>query len=295
MAFDLLIRIIIVLTTLFLILYENVDYKIPFLVLNLFYLSSIFLILSFGRGKFIQFFTLVIDIIFISIFVYLTSYPEVSLFVLPFAIRFLENIKSLIIFSVFSFFPILFGVYISGFAEFTFIPFYFAFLLSLFGFHIKLKNEREVINSIKNSMEEIYKQNLKLQGDTEKLKRYKYINDISVLLLDRKININSYLVGISEFLTNKGIVFFDFKLKRCLSVGEIECVKEIPQYLTSGFNILKDTKVNELTNTDVIVSLSIECENHIHGFILIGYEDINEDEIELLKTIYATIRAYSCS
>ncbi len=295
MVFDIGIRILIVLTSLFLIIYEHLDYKIPFLVLNLFYISSIFLLLSFSKERPFKFSIFLIDIIFISAFAYLTSYPEIALFIFPLAINFLENKKTIIQFSIFSIIPVSVGIYVSGLSELVFVPLYLAFLLSFIGFYKKLTAERKIINNIKDSMEKLYEDNLQLQDELFKHKQIQKINSIIIRFIDKKIDLQTFLTAIYEKTTTKGILFYDFEKRKCLSIGNLECKKDIPKYLTTGFNILEDTKINKELLTKYIISFSVESKNRICGFLIVGYEQIDQNEIDTIKIISSVIKAYYCS
>ncbi|NPA52049.1 MAG: hypothetical protein GXO22_04070 [Aquificae bacterium] len=294
MVFDIGIRILIVLTTLLLIFYEQLDYKIPFLVLTLFYISSIFVLLSFSREKPLKFLIFLVDIIFISTFSYLTSYPEIALFIFPLAINFLENKKNIIQFSIFALIPVLVGIYISGFSEIAFITIYLAFIISFIGFYSKLNKEKQTIDKIKSNMENLYVQNLELQDEITKYKHLQDIYDLTIKLNERKISLQAYLTAVYELTNTKGIVFYDFLGKKCISIGNLECKKDIPKYLTTGFNVLQDTKVNKELLTKYIISFSVENKNNIHGFLLLGYESLDEEELNIIKTIFIGIKSYHC-
>ncbi len=295
MFFELGIKVLIVITSLIIVLYEHIDYKIPFLILNLFYISSVFLIISFYKGKLFKVLMFFIDVIFISIFSYLTSYPEISLFIFPLAVNFLENKKDIILFSVLSLVPLSLGLYISGFSEIIFIPIYIAFILSFLNFYKKLSIEKKVINEIKKDMESIYTENLKLQEYLYEYQAYKNIINLINDLEDRNISLEGFLSAIYNETNTKGIVFYDFERRKCIAIGELDCKKDIPKYLTTGFNVLEETKVNKEFLTKYIISCSIENKNHIYGFLICGYETLDDKEISLMKAVLTAVRSYYCS
>jgi len=173
MILEFLIRVLIAVTVLYFIFYENFDYKIPFLSLVIFYVSLFFLLSTFFKSnRNIRYILLFIDTVFISIFVYLSSYPEIGLFILPLALNFTESKKDIFIASIMAVVPIFISVYISSLSEIAFLPLYIAFVASVVGIYRKIKNEKRFLDKIKSDMEDLYEENINLRNIIEKEKIY---------------------------------------------------------------------------------------------------------------------------
>ncbi len=296
MILEFLIRVLIAVTVLYFIFYENFDYKIPFLSLVIFYVSLFFLLSTFFKSsRNIRYTLLFIDTVFISIFVYLSSYPEIGLFILPLALNFTESKKAIFIASVMAVVPIFISVYISSLSEIAFLPLYIAFVASVVGIYRKIRNEKRFLDKIKSDMEDLYEENINLRDIIEKQKIYINLLHVSNQLLEKKLSLNSYLAVIFEYTTSKGVLFYDFNQKKCIAIGEVECKKDVPKYIVPGFNILENTKVNELLDTPFIVAVSIETNRHTNGFLLFCYEVFDEKETKLIKVINSYLKAYFVS
>ncbi len=296
MIFDFTLRIIVSITVSFFIFYENFDYRVSFLSLVIFYIFLFFMVSVFLRQTLIyKYLTFFIDALFISIFVYLSSYPEIALFMFPLMFNFINNKGDIVVASLFTVLPVSTAVYISALSEVIFIPLYLAFITAVFGVYYRLRREKGSIDKIKEYAEKLYSENLKLQDEFEKCETYENLLKISNRFLNKKLDINTYLANIYELTTCIGIIFYDFEKKKCVSIGDIECKKDIPKYLLPGFNILENTKINSLLDTPIVIVISVEKQENLTGFILFCYEFLNEKEETLLNTVNSYIKAYNVS
>jgi len=142
------------------------DYATALAILSIIYFFS-YIILP--KSKNSRYLFLIIDVIFISIAIYLTGNAYLSLFVIPLFSEFVRDIKEIGYFFLLASSPLMISLYVSNFSELTIIPILLAGLAGVYGIYKTFVDRDNYYKQLKTEMENLYIKNISFQEKIEQL------------------------------------------------------------------------------------------------------------------------------
>jgi len=287
--YSVLVRFFIVLGTILTVYFTNIDYGIPLILMSLAYLVLYIIVIEAENRTWIKFLFLGIDMLFISLIIYLTGFHYLSVFIIPLIADFIDSKKDIFIFSLFAIIPITVSLYISNFTDILFIPLIFAGLAGFFKLKGLIDKKEKELKKIREEIEKIYIQNIKYQDKLEENK--KIIDTLNLLndLQEGKLNLKQFIFILKEILSADDIVFFDYLKSKCVSTDRNKCDKSILKYISENPQIFTKSLINEKFDAEYIVSVVLENKKGIIGIIFFIYKLKPRDT----KLVYKLISDYA--
>ena len=267
-----LVRVFIVLGIVIAIYFANIDYGIPLILMSLVYVFLYFIIFDYEEKNWLKYIFLIIDMLFITTMIYLTGFPYLSVFIIPIISDFIDNKKEIIFFLLTSLIPVGMSLYISNFTDFLFIPLILGGLAGTLKLKAVLNKKDREIKKLKEDAEEIYIQNIKLQDKLEETKKVLEILRLLKKLQNNDISLKQFIYILKDILEADDIVFFDYINAKCISTDRNKCDKSVLKYIKENPQIFTKDIVNEKFDSEYVVSLILEKDEHIIGVLFIVFK-----------------------
>ncbi len=286
--YSVLVRVFIVLGIAIAIYFGNIDYGKPLILMSLVYLFLYFIIFDYEEKIWLKYIFLIIDMLFITLMIYLTGFPYLSVFIIPIISDFINDKKEIIFFSLASLIPIGMSLYMSNFTDFLFIPLILGGISGALKLKVLLNKKEKEIKRLKEDAEEIYIQNIKLQDKLEENK--KILETIRLLksLQKGEISLKQFIYILKEIIEADDIVFFDYINAKCISTDRNKCDKSVLKYINENPQVFTKGVINEKFDSEYVVSVVLEKEENIIGVLFVVFKFKPKDN----KLVYKLIIDY---
>lgn len=260
----------------------DLEYSTALTILSLIYISGYLLIPKNKNTKYLYF---VIDVVFISLAVYLTGYTYLSVLIIPLFSEFVKESKDIIYFLTVSFIPVFTALYTANFSEFSFIPLIIGGLIGIYGLNQTFIQKEKYFNDLKNDMENLYIKNISYQEKISQQDKILSVYNSLKKMRKNRFPLKIWIYDINEILGSDGTMFFDLKNNRCYSTEKIQCNKEILNFIDRPFIEFKNHQVNKILNAPYVYTLTIENNKDLTGIVVIvsKLKDINKDQLEMIS------------
>ncbi len=286
--YSVLVRVFIVLGIAIAIYFGNIEYGNTLILMSLVYLFLYFIIFDYEEKNWLKYIFLIIDMLFITLMIYLTGFSYLSVFIIPIISDFINDKMEIILFSLASLIPIGMSLYISNFTDFLFIPLILGGISGALKLKVLLNKKEKEIKKLKEDAEEIYIQNIKLQDKLEENR--KILETIQVLksLQKGEISLKQFIYILKEIIEADDIVFFDYINAKCISTDRSKCDKSVLKYIKENPQVFTKGIINDKFDSEYVVSVILEKEENIIGVLFIVFKFKPKDN----KLVYKLIIDY---
>ncbi len=286
--YSVLVRVFIVLGIAIAIYFGNIEYGNALILMSLVYLFLYFIIFDYEEKTWLKYIFLIIDMIFITLMIYLTGFTYLSVFIIPIISDFINDKKEIVLFSLASLIPIGMSLYISNFTDFLFIPLILGGISGALKLKVLLNKKEKEIKKLKEDAEEIYIQNIKLQDKLEENRKILETLRLLKSLQKREISLKQFIYILKEIIEADDIVFFDYINAKCISTDKSKCDKSVLKYIKENPQVFTKGIINEKFDSEYVVSVVLEKEENIIGVLFIVFKLKPKDN----KLVYKLIIDY---
>ncbi|NPA57771.1 MAG: hypothetical protein GXN94_00610 [Aquificae bacterium] len=279
--FQFLVRVFIALAVASSLFMGKIEYSTALALLSGIYILAFLLIPKNATSRYI---ILLMDVVFLSLSIYLTGYTYLAFLVVPLFAEFVRDWKDTIYFLLLSAFPVAVALFVSGFNDYTVVPITVAGLLGTAGLYKTFADRERYFRHLKNEMENLYIKNISFQEMVDRLGKLKEVYSSLKKLRKEKLPLKLWIYDINEKLGTDGIVYFDFINHKCYSTGEAVCKKELLQHIDSPFLVFRNHQVNDLMEAPFVYALTVEDRDRVYG-ILIFVSKLKEVDQQLLEVV----------
>ncbi|NPA12731.1 MAG: hypothetical protein GXO45_01955 [Aquificae bacterium] len=282
---QLIVRIVIALAVLTTAFVSNDETKTIIIVASLTYAFFSLVIPKNSAFKYVQF---VIDVMFITIIMFITGYSPLSLLLVPLFTEYVRSIRDTILFLIFFLLTLVETLYITNFTEITVVFIAVASLISIYGLYQQFKEEEEKFKELEEQSKNLY---IKAKGYEEKIDELNSI--ISVYkslqtLRKEKHPIREWIYDLDEKLGTDGIVLFDRRVRKCFNIKDkdVECKPEILKYIKEPIMEFTNHEVNKiLNNIPYVWTIVIEEDGEVFGILVIAskLKKLDKEVLDIIK------------
>jgi len=283
--YSILARFFIIIGIIWAIHILNIEYSQFLILLSLAYFVGFLILVPSEEKKIIKYLLLILDIAYITAIIYLTGLPYVAVFILPLLTDFMDDTKDIVIFSVLSAIPVGLSLYLTNFTDLLFIPLILGGAVGFFKLKALLMAKEKYFNNLKLDFEDIYIKNLKLQDSLEKKKEFFNFLKLLKRFRNKEIKFRDFLVNLKEYFKADNIMFFHHLSGKCIKIKNSDCNPKVFEYITENPQLFSNSVVNELLNSDYVLTLVIEYKGKPIGTLIFLFKNrpnINDKYIEAL-------------
>jgi len=287
-VFQLLVRVFIAVAVITSLFAGDIEYSTALVLLSGIYILAFLLTPKNSTGKYL---VLLMDIVFLSIAIYLTGYTSLSILVVPLFAEFVKDIKDIGYFSLLSVVPIAISLYVSGFNDYIFLPIILAGVMGIAGLYKTFADREDYFRQLKNEMENLYIKNISFQEIIDLQGKFNRLYSSLKEMREKKHPIKIWIYDINEKLGTDGIVFFDLQHNRCYSTGKTTCRKELLEYIDEPFMVFKNHPVNSMFDAPYVYVITVEDRDKVYG-VFAFVSKLKEIDPQLIKMVSEQLLLY---